>query len=120
MFSVYETRPASPKDVRELIKLRKLTMVEHLEASGFELSESAHSNCVLYQFDSTRIVHCNGRDIGMVKVVRGGSIWELIQIQILPACQSRGIATRVIKDLLADGNQNSVRVSLCVLKTNLA
>ena len=56
----------------------------------------------------------------MIKVVRSKSIWELIQIQILPAYQGQGTATRAIKNLLADANQHSVRVKLSVLKTNPA
>ena len=120
MLAQLETRPASADDVPWLIDLRKLTMEGYLKAAGFDLLESDHRDRVLFQFDSIRIVHCDDRDIGMLKVVRERNPWELIQIQILPDCQRQGVATRLINNLLADADKDSTRVELSVLKTNPA
>ena len=115
-----ETRPASPDDVPWLIELRRLTIAGYLEKSGLGYSESDHRGRVLYQFDSIQIVRCGNSDIGMMKVVRDTNIWELIQIQVLPAYQRKGIATHLIKDVLTAADQSSVGVKLSVLKTNPA
>jgi ribosomal protein S18 acetylase RimI-like enzyme len=116
----YDLRSALPCDLDWLVGLRKHTMTDYFTASGEELSREDHERRVLNRFDSVRIVTLGNTDIGMLKVDRGADDWKLVQMQLLPAYQRRGIGTRIIADLLATARRKRVPVTLKVLKVNPA
>ena len=82
---LYTLRPAREADLPFLRALRAQSMREHLENSGLAYDEAAQEARILDRFDCARIVVCDGADVGLFKVCREGSPWELIQIQLLPA-----------------------------------
>ena len=91
-----ELRSANTDDIPWLVELRSQTMMGYLTESGLDISESSIRNRVLYRFDLTQIIHRSIEHLGMVKVDRGPDVWTLIQIQILPQFQGKGIASRLI------------------------
>ena len=113
-------RVVSADDLPWLIELRTRTMTAYLEASGIELSSEAHRDRVTHNYDAIRIIVCDGCDVGMAKVDRAPEIWKLIQIQILPEWQKRGIGTRIISEIVAEAGEASAGVELSVLKSNPA
>ena len=119
---LYTLRPAREADLPFLRALRAQSMREHLENSGLAYDEAAQEARILDRFNCARIVVCDGADVGLFKVCREGSAWELIQIQLLPAAQGRGLGTALIRDLLADAAAAAagVAVELSVLKANPA
>ena len=116
----YGLRPAEPSDVDWLIELRRQTMTSYLEQSGFRLSEDAMKQRVLHHFDDIRIIAFEDREVGMIKVARNAKSWMLIQIQILPESQGRGIGTALLGNLLTDARRHRVPLQLSVLKVNPA
>ena len=86
---LYTLRPAREADLPFLRALRVQSMREHLENSGVAYDEAAQAARIPDRFDCARIVVCDGADVGLFKVCREGSPWELIQIQLLPAAQGR-------------------------------
>ena len=119
---LYTLRPAREADFPFLRALRAQSMREHLENSGLAYDEAAQAARILDRYDCARIVVCDGADVGLFKVCREGSPWELIQIQLLPAVQGRGLGAALIRDLLADAAAAAagVAVELSVLKANPA
>ena len=119
---LYTLRPAREADLPFLRDLRAQSMREHLENSGLAYDEAAQEARILDRFDCARIVVCDGADVGLFKVCREGSPWELIQIQLLPAAQGRGLGAALIRDLLADAAAAAagIAVELSVLKANPA
>ena len=119
---LYTLRPAREADLPFLRALRVQSMREHLENSGVAYDEAAQAARIPDRFDCARIVVCDGADVGLFKVCREGSPWELIQIQLLPAAQGRGLGAALIRDLLADAAAAAagIAVELSVLKANPA
>ena len=117
---LYTLRPAREADLPFLRALRAQSMREHLENSGLAYDEAAQAARIPDRFDCARIVVCDGADVGLFKVCREGSPWELIQIQLLPAAQGRGLGAALIRELLADAAAAGVAVELSVLKANPA
>ena len=113
-------RPATKADIPFLLELRRLTMSEHLRASGIEPSQSERRARVLASFDCAEIILLAGAPVGLLKVVRGPDNWDLVQIQIVPEKQGRGFGSTILEKLLADAEQAHVTVSLSVLKVNPA
>ncbi len=75
---------------------------------------------MLYRLDCARIVVCDGAEVGLLKVDREREPWELIQIQLLPACRGQGLGETLIRDLLAEAATAGADVELSVLKGNPA
>ena len=71
-------------------------------------------------FDSIRIVVAGAGDVGMVKAVREPREWQIVQIQLLPEYQGRGIGRQVIEDLQREARSSGVPLKLSVLKVNPA
>ncbi|KVH07122.1 GNAT family N-acetyltransferase [Burkholderia sp. BCCIQ04A] len=113
-------RAASREDLPFLLTLRRLTMTEHLQRVGAPTDDEAHDRRIRANFDDAMIV-CEGADaIGLLKVTRAAGEWHVHQIQILPACQGRGIGAAVLNALLTDAARERVSVSLSVLHGNPA
>jgi ribosomal protein S18 acetylase RimI-like enzyme len=113
-------RPAGQEDIAFLQRLRSTTMAEHEVASGITPSPERSMGRILASFDIAQIILFADQPIGMVKVVREGSDWELLQIQIVPKWQGNGIGAHVIRTLLAEAALAGAVVRLGVLKTNPA
>jgi len=116
----YGFRPSHSWDLDWLVSLRMETMTEYLEAAGASLSLEDHKARILDNFASIRIVTADDRDIGMLKVVHETARWRLVQLQLLPDCQRRGVGTSIIRDLLAEARRQRIPVTLSVLKVNPA
>ncbi|HEX7034428.1 MAG TPA: GNAT family N-acetyltransferase [Pseudomonadales bacterium] len=112
--------PATPQDLDWLIGLRLITMAEHFERAGEHLTTEDQRARVLRDFDAIRIVMVGSERVGMLKVTRLPDLWHLVQIQILPVHQRKGLGGRLIQALLQDASQAGVPVVLRVLKVNPA
>ncbi|RQR90902.1 MULTISPECIES: N-acetyltransferase [unclassified Burkholderia] len=117
-------RPASAADLPFLLRLRQLTMTEHLQRVGAPTDDAAHHQRIATHFDDALIV-CEGTDadadsIGLLKVTRAAGEWQVHQIQILPSRQGRGIGEAVLRELLSEAAREPVPVSLSVLHGNPA
>jgi ribosomal protein S18 acetylase RimI-like enzyme len=113
-------RPATPTDEPFLLDLRKSTMDEHLERAGESTDENAHWERLRYRFNDAYIVCCGSEKLGLFKFSRDPDEWCIVQIQILPSHQGRGIAARLISDFLQQADNAHVPVTLSVLKGNRA
>ncbi|RDJ99275.1 GNAT family N-acetyltransferase [Paraburkholderia lacunae] len=113
-------RPATPVDEPFLFDLRKATMDEHLERAGEPADEQTHWQRLRYRFNDAYIVCCGSEKIGLFKSFRDPNEWTILQIQILPTYQGRGIAARLVGEFLRQADDAHVSVALSVLKGNRA
>ena len=110
------TRPATLDDLPFLMRLRKLTMREHLERAGERLDDDWHHQRVMAHFDSANIVCLDGIPVGLFKHYRTREEWKLVQIQLLPEHQGQGLGERLVRSLLDDARQAGLPVTLSVLR----
>ena len=115
-----QLRPATEADLTFLLELRRQTMSEYLRASGVPQSAAEMEQRVRLRFDCAQIVVSEREPIGLFKAVRDGREWALLQIQIAPAHQGRGIGAGLIRELLLDAQQAGAAVRLSVLRANPA
>jgi len=113
-------RKAMLEDLPFLVKLRHETMSPHLAASGVNQSEEAHLRRVLAHFDSAEILIQGYESAGLLKVVRGGQSWELLQVQLRPSLQGQGFGTQLLKQLVSEAQAADAEIRLSVLKANPA
>ncbi len=95
-------------------------MDEHLERAGEPTDEKAHYERLRYRFEDAFVVCCGSERIGLFKFVRGPDEWTIIQIQILPSHQGRGVGARLLSEFLRQADHANVPVTLSVLKGNMA
>jgi ribosomal protein S18 acetylase RimI-like enzyme len=113
-------RAALQEDEPFLLLLRKLTMNGHLTRAGQPVDDDAHYQRVRTHFDDARIICCGLKRIGLVKAYRSESEWVILQIQVLPDHQRKGIGEWVVRGILMEAGQAGLPVSLSVLKGNPA
>jgi len=113
-------RPATETDIPFLMDLRHQAMDAVMVAAGMMPSDEAHMQRVLYGFEWAQVVLLAGEPIGLLKVVRTAPVWDLIQIQVAPAHQGKGLGEQLLRALMAQAMAAGASVKLCVLKVNPA
>jgi ribosomal protein S18 acetylase RimI-like enzyme len=107
-------------DIEYLLWLRKKTMDEHLINSGINISDENHLNRIMFQFDQAKIILLNQQKIGLLKISEHQNNIEIIQIQIEPLYQGKGIGQKIIKSVIERSSEEKLFVTLSVLKRNKA
>ena len=113
-------RPALDSDKSFLLELRSKTMDPHLTASSLPVSQEAHLQRINYKFDQAYIIELDKVAIGLLKADGKIDNIEIIQIQIDPEYQNRGIGRSVLQNILQEATASKRSVSLSVLKVNRA
>lgn len=113
-------RAATPADEPFLFDLRRATMDEHLARAGEPTDECAHWERLRYRYDDAYIVCSGSERLGLFKCIRDADEWTIVQIQILPTHQGRGIAAHLLGEFLRQADGAGVPVKLSVLRGNRA
>ena len=113
-------RPATDGDIPLLVQLRRETMGPHELAAGIVVCEERLLQRVMAYFEWASIILMGEQPIGLLKVVRQSLDWELVQLQIVPAFQGRGLGTLIVQELIAEAQRAGATLRLSVLKTNPA
>ncbi|MCP3711065.1 GNAT family N-acetyltransferase [Paraburkholderia sp. CNPSo 3274] len=116
----FTLRAATAADEPFLFDLRRATMDEHLERARESTDEHAHWKRLRYRDDDAYVICCGAEKLGLFKFFRDPHEWTIVQIQILPEHQGRGIAAHLLGDFLRQADDARVPVKLSVLKGNRA
>ncbi|WGS52047.1 GNAT family N-acetyltransferase [Paraburkholderia sp. D15] len=113
-------RPATAADEAFLLDLRKATMTPHLNRVGEPADDDAHRARLQYRFDAAQIICIDGAPGGLLKAHRSDTEWVVVQVQIMPALQGRGLGERVLRSILRTAQADALPVTLKVLRGNPA
>jgi len=114
-------RPATESDYEYLWWLHGATMRTYVEAIwGWD--EAVQRRLFDDRFDPARleIIESAGQTVGYISVERQREFIFLLAIKIAPEAQSRGIGTRLIRDLQDEAERQCVPLRLRVLQGNPA
>jgi len=107
---------ATEQDKAYLLDLRLNTMVGHLENQGLFLSLEQHQARVAEHFEHSHLVLNDGQCVGAAKFIVSDKTISLLQLQIAPKQQGKGLGTQVLNALKAQASE----INLTVLKANPA
>lgn len=113
-------RQAKESDLEFLIDLRKRTMDMHLKKVSGAIDDKSHMNRIMYRFDSAKIVLVDGFKAGLLKSYCDETGWVIVQVQISPEYQGRGIGSKIVGSVLEQAANDEHIVTLSVLKGNPA
>lgn len=113
-------RPALESDLNFLLDLRTKTMNPHLIASSLSTAVDSHMLRIKYKFEHASIIEYNRTSIGLLKIERKQDGIELIQIQIDPLYQGKGIGKKILEQIINEANFDKKSITLQVLKVNKA
>jgi N-acetylglutamate synthase-like GNAT family acetyltransferase len=111
---------ATEEDIEFLLWLRKQTMTEHLVNAGNEINEEIFLNRINYHFDDAEIILLENQKIGLLKSAENKKEIEILQIQIEPNHQNKGIGKEIIQAIIQKASIKNIPVKLSVLKVNKA
>ncbi|MGC5742920.1 GNAT family N-acetyltransferase [Chryseobacterium sp. NFX27] len=113
-------RKASENDIDYLLDLRTKTMNPHYADSHLSTDRETTLQRILYQFEKANIILLNNEPVGLLKINRAADKTEVLQLQIDPGQQGKGLGKTILSDILAEASAEGKTVSLSVLKTNKA
>lgn len=113
-------KQADETDIDFLLDLRMKTMNPHYETSGLSTDRETTMQRVLYQFEKANIILLDNQSIGLLKLDRTFTNIEVLQLQIDPSQQGKGLGKKILSDILEEASLAGKTVSLSVLKTNKA
>lgn len=116
----WSLRPATAQDLPFLMQLRLQTMQAYLLAAGVDLNEAEHLARIQHRFELAQILMLDDTPAGLVKLAREPAAWELLQVQIAPSLQGRGLGRALIEALIDQSREARVPLRLHVLKQNPA
>lgn len=73
-----------------------------------------------FKLEEVRIITADGRDVGWVQTQPSEGAINIGQLYVLPAIQRRGIGTKVLTMLIAEGKGQGKAITLSVVKINPA
>jgi ribosomal protein S18 acetylase RimI-like enzyme len=111
---------ATEEDIEFLLWLRKQTMTEHLIHAGKEVNEENLLDRINYYFEHAKIILLKDQKIGLLKLAENKTEIEILQIQIEPNHQNKGIGKEIIQSIIQKAFTKNIPVKLSVLKTNKA
>jgi ribosomal protein S18 acetylase RimI-like enzyme len=118
--NMIELRKAEHADIPFLVSLRNETMGPHQLKAGMAVDEQTQLARVLYRFECAGIVRVDGVDVGLLKLDRDARPWRLVQIQLRPGVQGRGLGEKLVRAVVDEAVEAGVAVELSVLKFNPA
>jgi len=113
-------KQADDTDIDFLLNLRMKTMNPHYENSGLSTDKETTLQRILYKFENANIILLDNEPIGLLKVDRTFTNIEVLQLQIDPSQQGKGLGKKILADILEEASLAGKTVSLSVLKTNKA
>ena len=113
-------RQANISDLEFLKKLRSETMDEYLKKEGLPIDETSHLKRIQYHFESANILNIHGKPIGLFKCYEDNTTCHVIQVQILPEYQGKGIGKSILMTLQKQALRDDKSINLSVLKSNPA
>ncbi|MDQ0782963.1 N-acetyltransferase [Chryseobacterium sp. W4I1] len=120
MNTIITYRKASENDMDYLLDLRTKTMNPHYADSNLPTDKETTLQRILYQFDKAHIILLNNEPVGLLKIDKVENKTEVMQLQIDPSQQGKGLGKMILTDILEEASKDKKTVTLSVLKTNKA
>jgi ribosomal protein S18 acetylase RimI-like enzyme len=111
---------ATKDNLLEVLALRIATMSQHLEEVGWSMSEEEHMKRVMKNFDCGHMIWSDDIVIGFIKYKEHLKSFDIIQFQISPEHQGKGLGKQVLNLMEAQAQNAGKGLSLKVLKANPA
>ncbi|WP_347219690.1 GNAT family N-acetyltransferase [Chryseobacterium sp.] len=120
MKTPFTYQKATENDIDYLLDLRTKTMVPHYAESNLPTDRETTLNRILDQFDKANIIFLDNQPIGLLKIDKKDTHIDILQLQIDPSQQGKGLGRMILKDILEEASATGKTASLSVLKTNKA
>src|SRR3546814_19613274 len=79
-------------------------MDANLASSVLPADDATHLTRIRYHWEDARIVLFDGAPAGLLKSYRGPSAWHVVQVQVAPGYQGRGLGARLLSAVLAQAD----------------
>lgn len=118
----HSLRTISDADYLWLWSLKRETMRTYVEQTWGKWDDDWQAERFRQNFrpDHVQVIVLDGHDAGLLHVVRSPEEIRLVNIQISPEFQNRGLGTTVMHGLLAEARTAGLPLRLQVLKVNPA
>ena len=103
-----------------LLHLRTVAMDPHHRAAGIVQTPAEMEERVRSHWSEAQVVEVDGQPVGLWKLWRQPEVWWILQVQLMPEAQGRGIGAALVRALQAEARAAGMPLKLKVLKNNPA
>jgi ribosomal protein S18 acetylase RimI-like enzyme len=117
----WSLRAATEEDFGFLLRLHERTMRPYVEITFGPWDTEWQKAYFRQHFHPQRIqiIQIDGQDAGMIEIQERSEEVFIINIEVAPEYQRKGLGSRVIRDILAEAEREGKPVALQVLKANV-
>ena len=95
-------------------------MSDYMLNSGLEVNDKEQLNRINYNFDDAKIIYFDEEKIGLLKISEQETEIEIVQIQLDPSFQGKGIGRLILESIIKNAKNKNKTLFLSVLKANPA
>lgn len=115
----YWLRDAEMKDLEFILKLRRMTLKPFIEQiwgwdEKYQTEEFQHN----FAPERNQIIVFQGNDIGVLELLEDHHKMNIIELEILPEYQGKGIGSDILRNILAAGESKKKSVNVGCFKNN--
>ena len=103
-----------------LLRLRREHVAGHPADADAALDDAQHLERLRHRFECAQVLLLEGTAVGMVKLLQGADVWEILQFQVCRSMQGRGVGRAVLAQVITEANAARVQLAACVRKDNPA
>ena len=116
----YSLKPATIEDYDFIFYVKKTALKQYIEKIwGWdeEYQQDDFRKCFLPQ--NNKIIVCNDEEVGFLEVNEKENIIYIVELEILPQYQGKGIGTSIISDIIQHSRSVNKKLEIGCFKINL-
>jgi len=117
MINSYKLRKAEQDDLWLTYEIRKNALGEYVEQTwGWDEEWQREYHVKDFDISITQIIESEGKAVGTLELEEEAGILKITGLYIIDIYQTKGIGTKIMKDILSDNKNKQIRLQ--VLKVN--
>lgn len=117
---VYELRAVTPNDYDFIYDVKTTTLKPHVELVwGWDEASQKKYLEESFGLETQLIIMHEGNDIGVLELNELKQRLEVVELEILPPYQGKGIGTNILRDLIDEYTNKGKRVGIGCFKINI-
>lgn len=118
-FEMHNLRKAEETDIDFMMELKRATLKVYIDQIwGWEEEYQRNDTLECFYLGNTKIISVNGITIGIVETNTVDNIFHIVELEILPEYQGKGIGSAIICEIIKNEKSKSREIEVGCFKIN--
>lgn len=116
----YLLRAATMEDYNFIYHVKKVTLKKHIDRIwGWDEEYQQNDFRECFNPQNNKVIIYDNENIGVLEISYGGNIIHIVELEILPKYQGKGIGGAIIKDIIKNAHSTGKNVKIGCFKINI-